>query len=151
MSTALTKMVNQVLPASFGGSATYNRDHSMFVSETYTSAMGHGYFQGLQLSNRIAVVYDIGRGGWGSNPHFLNGVTVYNFNGNQKQVIGRWFPSSWAFYSDGLARRVAEQLLVNFLKSQAKMLGASVSDSEINNYASAQIQAAVSNRPMLSA
>ena len=147
MSTALTSLVNQTLPAVSGSSLTYNADRNMFVTTGYTSGMGHTYFQGIQLSDRVAVVYNIGRGGWGSNPLFLNGVTVYCNDGHDKKIIGRWSPNPWAFYSDSLAQQVAVGLLYDYLKSQLQIQGAYVADNELQQFAKAQIQAAATQRP----
>lgn len=151
MNTSLSNLVNQALPAVSGSSLSYNSDRNMYLTTAYTSAMGHSYFQGIQLSNRVAVVYNIGRGGWGSNPFFLNGVTVYCFDGRDKKIIGRWSPDSWAFYSDCLAKRVAVKLLYDYLKSQLLLKGAYVADSDLKSFADAQIEAAANNRPRLTA
>lgn len=149
MNTQLEKFVNTTLPAVSGSSVTYNKDRNMFLTAGYTSGMGHTYFQGIHLSDRVAIVLNIGEGGWGCHPLFLNGVTVYCFDGTNKVIIGKWAPSSWEFYSDGLANRVATDLLYDYLKSQTKMQGVCISDGELQNFASAQIQAAACNRPAL--
>lgn len=151
MNNSLADLVNQTLPAVSNSSVTYNADRNMFLTSGYTSGMGHTYFQGIQLSDRVAVVYNIGQGGYGSNPLFLNGVTVYCFDGREKKIIGKWSPSCWAFYTDHLAHNVATQLLFDYLKSQMRILGASIADSELKNYAIAQIRAAATNRPRLTA
>ena len=151
MNTSLATLVNQTLPAVSNSSVTYNADRNMFLTSGYTSGMGHTYFQGIQLSDRVAVVYNIGQGGYGSNPLFLNGVTVYCFDGREKKIIGKWSPSSWEFYSDLLARNVATQLLFDYLKSQMRIQGAYVEDSELRSFATAQIRAAATNRPRLTA
>ena len=113
----------------------------MFLTQGYTSGMGHTYFQGIQLSNRVAVVSNIGQGGWGSNPHFLNGVTVYCFDGSEKKIIGKWAPVNYAFYSDSLVQCIATELLYNYLKSQVMIQGALIDDSELKSFAIAQINA----------
>jgi hypothetical protein len=117
----------------------------MFVTTGYTSGMGHTYFQGIQLSDRVAVVCNIGRGGWGSNPHFLNGVTVYCFDGREKKIIGKWTPATYAFYCDSLVQRVATELLYNYLKSQIKIQGVLINDSDLRSFATAQISAAANS------
>ena len=78
-------------------------------------------------------------------------VTVYCFDGREKKIVGKWSPSSWAFYSDSLAQRVATDLLFDYLKSQMKMLGSYIADGELKSFAIAQIHAAATNRPCLSA
>lgn len=150
MTYTLSTLVNEALPALSGSSVAYNKERNMYVTNGYTSAMGHTYFQGIHLSNRVAVVLNIGRGGWGSNPYFLNGVSVYCFDGKDKKLIGSWTPNTWAFYSDMLAQKVAVMLLLQYLKSQAMLSGARISDSELGEFAIAQIQAAETSRPSLS-
>ena len=60
--TPLTSLVSQALPAVSGSSITYNPDRNIFLTTGYTSAAGNTYFQGIHLSNRLAIVYDIGVG-----------------------------------------------------------------------------------------
>lgn len=145
MNNSLANIVNQALPAVSNSNVSYCADRNMFVTTGYTSGMGHTYFQGIQLSDRVAVVCSIGRGGWGSNPHFLNGVTVYCFDGKEKKIIGKWSPAIYAFYSDSLVQRVATNLLYDYLKSQVRMQGALIDDSELKNFATAQISAAATS------
>lgn len=151
MNKSLTKLVNNALPATSNRAVTYNKERNMYVTTGYTSQMGHTYFQGIQLNDRVAVVFDIGQGGWGFNPLFLNGVTVYCFDGQEKKIIGRWTPYDWEFYSDRLAKSVAIELLFDYLRSQTLMIGASVSDDELREYAKAQIEEATKERPLLTA
>lgn len=146
--TSLTTLVNQVLPTA-SGNVIYNAEKHMFLTEGYTSAMGHTYFQGIQLSDRVAVLYSIGVGGYGWNPTFLNGVTVYCFDGKEKKVIGKWAPTYYEFYSDSTAKYIATELLLNYLKSQMKIKGIQISDQELSKFAAAQIEAATSNNPNL--
>lgn len=147
MSTALSNFVNGALPVAASTGLTYNAQRNMYLTNGHTSSMGHTYFRGIQLSDRVAVIYDIGRGGYGCNPTFLNGVTVYCYDGTAKKIIGKWTPSPWAFYSDYLARKVAATLLYDYLKSQMKIQGVSISDSELEQFAVKQIEAAVTNAP----
>lgn len=147
----LAKFVNEALPAVSGSHLSYNPDRNMFLTDGYTSGMGHTYYQGIQISERVAVVYDIGRGGWGCNPLFLNGVKVYCFDGREKKLIGSWNPSCYCFYGDDTALRIATELLYNYLESQVKMTGASLTSRELREFATAQIKAAATHRPALSA
>ena len=146
MNNTLSTLINQTLPVSSNSSLTYNASKNMYLTSGYTSGMGHTYFQGIQLSDRVAVVYNIGRGGYGSNPLFLNEVTVYCFDGQDKKIIGKWSPEDWAFYSDHLAHTVAEHLLYNYLQSQMKMQGVYIDSSELKDFAAAQISAAVTSQ-----
>jgi hypothetical protein len=149
MTTNLNILVNKALPAIANKSVTYNADRNMFLTSGYTSQAGHTYFQGIQLSDRVAIVCSIGRGGWGTNPLFLNEVSVYCFDGTKKVLIGSWSPIDYEFYSEARARMHATQLLYDHLTSQARMSGISISNSELEQFAAAQIRAAVLNRPAL--
>ena len=147
MNKSLSNFVNQALPAVSNSSVTYNADKNMFLTTGYTSGMGHTYFQGIQLSDRVAVVYNIGHGAWG-DAIFLNQVTVYCFDGKEKKIVGRWSPADYAFYSDYLANKIATKLLFDYLKSQLMIQGASIADTELMSFATAQISAAATNRFM---
>ncbi len=151
MNEKLTNLIDRVLPEVSTSSISYNRDRNMFLTTGWTSGLGHTYFQGIQLSNRIAIICSIGRGGYGSNPLFLNRVDVYCFNGTKKQIIGSWHPVNWDFYSDYLAHRVAKDILVNYLKGQMRLQGCHVCEKELLGYAEAQINAATSNMKSLTA
>ena len=77
MNTSLATLVNQTLPAVSNSSVTYNADRNMFLTAGYTSAAGNTYFQGIHLSNRLAIVFDIGVG---YAYTFLNGMKLYCFD-----------------------------------------------------------------------
>ncbi|MCQ2287625.1 MAG: hypothetical protein MJZ74_00820 [Muribaculaceae bacterium] len=145
--TSLARLVNDALPAVSGSSLTYNADRNMFLTTGYTSAAGNTYFQGIHLSNRLAIVFDIGIG---YARTFLNGLQVYCFDGREKKLIGS---RSYAcvFYTDSRAQREAAEVLLEYLMSQAKLVGAYVSDSELEAFAQQQVLAAATNRPQLTA
>ena len=143
MNSALTNLVNQMLPVASSSNLSYNVSRNMYLTQGYTSGIGHTYFQGIQLSDRVAVVYNIGQGGYGYNPLFLNGVTVYCFDGKDKKLIGSWSPTPWAFYSDYLARTKAADILYDYLYSQVKLQGSAIDTSVLRDFANAQIKAAV--------
>lgn len=149
MNGALSNLVNQMLPVASNSNLSYNASRNMYLTQGYTSGMGHTYFQGIQLSDRVAVVYNVGRGGYGCNPLFLNGVTVYCFDGKDKKLIGSWSPSTWEFYSDSLARRVASNILFDYLQSQVKLQGSAIDTSVLREFANAQIKAAVEGQSKL--
>ena len=147
MRTSLANLVEQTLPAVSGSSVTYNPDRNMFLTMGYTSAAGNTYFQGIHLSHRLAIVFDIGVG----YAHtFLNGMKLYCFDGTQKKLIGsRSYCSQ--FYADEYARKEASSILFEYMKSQAMMIGAYVPDSTLKNFAEEQVLSAATNRPCLTA
>lgn len=145
MNNSLVSLVNRTLPAVSGSAVTYNADRNMFLTKGYTSAAGNTYFQGIHLSNRIAIMLDIGVG---YAYTFLNGLKVFCFDGKEKKLIGSRFYNC-CYYSDSFARKEAAELLVEYMKSQAKMLGACIHDSQLEDFAKEQVLAAATNRPSL--
>ena len=86
--SSLNSLVCQALPALSGSSVTYNAERNMYLTQGYTSAAGNTYFQGIHLSNRLAIVLDIGIG----YAHtFLNGIKLYCFDGKDKKLIASRF------------------------------------------------------------
>lgn len=113
MNTSLATLVNQTLPAVSNSSVTNNADRNMFLTAGYTSAAGNTYFQGIHLSNRLAIVFDIGVG---YAYTFLNGMKLYCFDGTQKELISSRFYNCCC-YCDTFARREASENLCEILKS----------------------------------
>ena len=145
--TALQAIVAKELPALSGESLTYNAAKNVFLTTGYTSAAGNTYFQGIHLSNRLAIVFDIGVG---YAYTFLNGMKLYCFDGTQKKLIGSRFYSCCC-YCDSFARREASEILCEYLKSQAKLMGTYISDSQLEEFAKNQVLSAATNRPRLTA
>lgn len=143
--SSLNSLVCQALPALSGSGVTYNAERNMYLTQGYTSAAGNTYFQGIHLSNRLAIVLDIGIG----YAHtFLNGIKLYCFDGmDRKLIASRFFDCT--FYTDGIVRVYAAEMLVNYLESQAKMLGAYVEKSQLLSYAKEQVLAAATNKNLL--
>ena len=140
-------LVNSTLPAMSGSNVTYNNEHNIFLARGYTSSAGYTYFQGIRLSDRLIVMYDFGQG-WAHL--FLNGIRLYGYNGTEKKLLTS--RSYFNFYfSESAARRECEDLLLNFMKTQSRMLSASVCNSQLEDFVHAMIGAvgAVTNRPML--
>lgn len=145
MKNSLSTLVNQTLPAVSNSSVTYNADRNMFLTTGYTSAAGNTYFQGIHLSNRLAIVFDIGIG---YAYTFLNGMKLYCFDGTQKKLIGSRFYNCCC-YSDSYARKEATEILLEYLKSQAKIVGAYISETQLEEFARNQVLSAATNRPGL--
>lgn len=135
---SLTSLVSKALPALSGSSVTYNAERNMYLTRGYTSAAGNTYFQGIHLSDRLAIVLDIGIG---YAHEFLNGIKLYCFDGKAKKLIASRFFNS-LFYTDGAVRVYAAEMLMDYLESQAKMLGAYVERSQLLSYAKEQVLAA---------
>ena len=59
METRLISLVEKALPAMSGSQVTYCQRSNIFLSSGYTSAAGNTYFQGIRLSDRIIINYDL--------------------------------------------------------------------------------------------
>ena len=137
MSGNLITVVNHCLPQ-FGG-LNYNSERRMFFSSGYTSQAGNTYFQGLRLSNRLAIVEDIGQGYYHT---FLNGLKLYCYDGNQMKLIATRYYNC-CYYSEYIVKQEAESMLKDYIKSQAIMLGAGLPDGMLNEYVNKQVAMAV--------
>ena len=104
----LISLVEKALPAMSGSQVTYNSQNNIFLSSGYTSAAGNTYYQGIRLSDRIIINYDFGQG----YAHlFLNGIRIYGYDGNQKQLI-----SSRSYYSQCFSEQYAKSECQNMVK-----------------------------------
>ena len=82
--TRLNQIIEQVFPTLSGNGLTYNKRNNMYLTSGYTSNAGNTYFNGIQLSDRLIIQYDLGQGYFYL---FLNGIKIYCFNGTEKQLI----------------------------------------------------------------
>ena len=76
---------------------------------------------------------------------FMNGLKLYCFDGQNKKLIGSRLYNCHG-YSDSSAARESEEILFNYLKSQSGMMGASVSDSQLHDFAHAMVAEGMNNQ-----
>lgn len=128
--TALQTIVAKSLPALSGESLTYNAAKNVFLTLGYTSAANNTYFKAIRFSNRLAVYYDIGQG---YARTFLNGITLFCWNGKKAHIIAQkfWGGANWVDFSEYFAKQQSILMLKDFLAGQLKMQGAHVSEQEI--------------------
>ena len=132
--TALTRLAIKALPALSGASVTYNPEKSVYLTLGYTSAAGNTYFKAVRFSDRLAVHYDIGQG---YAYTFLNGITLFAWDGNQAVIIGK---KMWGGYgnrvcfSERFAMEQTVQMLKNYLEGQAKAIGQCVSEQQLLSF-----------------
>lgn len=126
MTKSMTNVLAKALPALSGSSITYNSENNVFLTSGYTSAAGNTYYKAVRVSNRLAVSYDIGEAHYGYT--FLNGITLYCWDGQKAKVIGQrfWGGCNWKLFSEEFAKEQAIDMLDDYLMSQAKALGAKV-------------------------
>lgn len=126
----LALIVKRALPAMSGETVTYNAAKNIFMTAAYTSLAGNSYFKTIQISKRLIIYYEIGVG----YAHtFLNGITLYGFDGHNANIIGRK-SYSCLFFNEIRAKEESVLILKNFIEGQAKMSHALVSDQQMLSY-----------------
>ena len=102
----------------------------MYLTLGYTSAAGNTYFKAIRLSNRLVVYYDIGQG---YARTFLNGITLFCWNGPKANIIAQkfWGGANWVDFSEYFAKQQSILMLKDFLAGQLKAQGEHVSEQEI--------------------
>lgn len=134
MTTALTRLAAKALPALSGASMTYNPEKNVYLTLGYTSTAGNTYFKAVRFSDRLAVHYDIGIG---REITFLNGITLFAWDGNQAVIIGKkiWGGyGNWGCFSERFAMEQTVQMLKNYLEGQAKVIGQYVSEQQLLSF-----------------
>ena len=124
-------LANAALPSFSGSKLTYNEKKNILLTEGYTSAAGNTYFQGIRMSDRIVVSYQLGQG---YCYLFLNGIRIYAYNGRELQLIAQDFYHCNVF-SEYSAKMQAMKLVKNYLSNQATLTGRSVKTEMIEDMA----------------
>ena len=131
MNTSLALVAAKALPALSGSSLTYNPEKNVYLTLGYTSAAGNTYYKAIRLSDRLAVYYHIGEG----YAHtFLNGITLFAWNGQKAKVIAQklWGGyNNWRYFNERTAKEESIIMLKDFLAGQAKAMGSVITDSQL--------------------
>ena len=118
MENNLAIAVKSALPM-LSGNITYNQAANMFLTPGYMSLAGNVYQQGVRLSRRMAVKFDIGHG-WCHS--FLNGIQVYMWDdGKPKIVVHRCYSNFW--WSEYDAQQELKSVVKSYLVNESKLLG----------------------------
>ena len=138
--TTLLQLAAKSLPALSGESVTYNAQKNVFLTQGYTSNAGNMYYKAIRLSSRLLVCCELGQG---YSLTFLNGLTLYAYDGKSKNMIGRktWGGSfNWVCYSERFVREQCIQMLTDYMKGQMKMLGQSVNEQELQEFSRSMVE-----------
>lgn len=130
-STSLANVAQRILPALSGSQLTYNAARNILLTSGWTSALNNTYYRGIRISPRLAVFYDFGQG---YKYTFLNGITLFAFDGHKARIIGKrtWGGcNNWVVFSEGFARQQSILMLRDFLQGQMRMLNASCSQQQL--------------------
>lgn len=128
--TAIQLVAAKALPALSGATVTYNAERNVYLTTGYTSQAGNTYFKAIRLSNRLAVYYNIGIGYCRT---FLNGITLFAFNGTKPELIGQK-AFNCHFFSEQDAATQSVLMLKSYLEGQAKLMGATVSERQMLDF-----------------
>lgn len=130
MNNALSLVATKALPALSGSSLTYNAEKNVYLTLGYTSAAGNTYYRAIRLSKRLAVYYHIGEG---YARTFLNGITLFCWDGQKAKIIAQkfWGGYDWRSFTERFAKEQSILMLKDFLTGQAKALGAQVSEQQM--------------------
>lgn len=143
ISTKLTKVVEHALPALSGSNVTYNKQHNIYLSDAYTSAMDNTYYQGIRLSNRIIISYSIGEGYCYT---FLNGIRIYGFIGTDKKLIATK-DLNCCILREKCAKNMCVAMLEDYIEGQAKLINTSLAKSDIKTFSNELVEEAIKNNP----
>ncbi|MBD5387536.1 hypothetical protein HDR70_06600 [bacterium] len=140
MTTALTRLAAKALPALSGSPVIYIPEKNVYVTPGYTSASGNTYYKALRYSDYLAVHYDIGEG---YARTFLNGITLYCWDGPNGVIIGKkmWGGyGNWVGFSEHFAMEQTVQMLKNYLAGQAKILGQYHSEQQLLSFSRQMVE-----------
>ena len=135
--TQLTRLAERVLPALSGASVSYNADKNTFYTAGYNSAAGNTYYKTYRLSDRLCISCSLGQGYLHT---FLNGLSIFGWDGQKSRLLGSWTSPCTTFFSDYAVKEVAMKLVKDYLSSQAKLSGATVPDSQLCAFSKALIE-----------
>lgn len=134
MSNELALVASKALPTLSNGSLTYNPEKNVFLTNGYVSGAGNAYYKAVRVSDRLAVAYSIGEG-YAHN--FLNGITIYCWDGEKAKIIAQKFwggCGNWIAFSERFAKEQSILMLKNFLATQTKILGKQISDQQLLSF-----------------
>lgn len=135
MNTNQLSLVNVALPSFSGSRLTYNEKKNIILTEGYTSAAGNTYFQGIRMSDRIVVSYQLGQG---YCYLFLNGIRIYAFNGKELQLIAQDFYNCNVF-SEESAKQEAIKMVKSYLSNQVALTGKTVEQTMVEDMAASLV------------
>lgn len=139
MTTSISIIASKALPALSGSSLTYNPEKNVYLTLGYTSPAGNSYYRAIRLSKRLAVYYHIGEG----YAHtFLNGITLFCWDGTQAKIIAQkfWGGCDWKDFTEQFAKEQSILMLRDYLAGQAKSQGAQISDQQMLSFSREMIE-----------
>lgn len=133
----LVSLAERALPCLSGDSVSYNADKNLFVTSGYTSAAGNTYYKTYRVSDRLCVSCSLGQG---YAYLFLNGLSIYGWDGQKSHLLANWTSPGTTFFSDHTVKDVALRLVKDYLASQAKLSGTTIPDTQLLEFSKALVE-----------
>lgn len=133
-SSVCNNLIDSVLP-SFGNSRialpVWDESQKLFIGEEYESAAGNRYYRGIRFSDRIAIVEKIGLyHSW----TYIDGLELYVFD-NKAVKLAQKRSFKKVFHDAAFVRSQSEQMVSDYLRGTAKILGNKIADSDMTDCA----------------
>lgn len=113
------------------GTLKYDSCYQLYYSEGWMSGAGNVYSKGFRVSDRVLFVFSIGQGYCRT---FINGISVYIYDGNRFLLVGSKLYSC-TFFSNSFIDSECKQIIVDYIKSQARLAGSSVTEVQASQMA----------------
>ena len=130
MEKELSLIVTKALPALSGSSLTYNAEKNVYLTLGYTSSAGNTYYRAIRISKHLVVYYHIGEGMFRT---FLNGITIYAWDGQKPSLIAQkdWGGDNWRSFNEYSAAQESIIMLKDYLAGQAKAMGRTLPENQL--------------------
>ena len=111
------------------------------LTSSYTSENGHTYFKSTMFTKRLVISYSIGEG---YAHKFLNGITIYVWDGEQTKVIAQknFTETTPYVFTEEKAKREAVELLKDYLLKQAEENGVSLGEASASQLSTQLVEEA---------
>ncbi|MDP1621202.1 MAG: hypothetical protein Q8M08_02565 [Bacteroidales bacterium] len=139
----VTVLADKAMPAAFKtAELTFNAGKNIFLTQGYTSQAGNTYYQGVRFSDRIIITQQLGQGYYYT---FLNGIRIFGFNGKEVTLIAEK-SFHCCVYSESYVKSESENLIKDFLKSQAAISGSMVDIQQLDTFAQSLVAETMKNQ-----
>lgn len=135
MSILSLSSVSRLLPISNGDMLRYDSVNRLYYTNGWTSAACNTYNRGFRISSRLVIEMRIGQGYCRT---FINGISIYIFNGHSIELINSK-NYDCCFFSNMFIDSECKKMVEEYVTSQKKLLGAYISESEIKRVSSAMV------------
>ena len=127
--------VSKLLPIQSGDTLRYDSVNRLYYTNGWTSAACNTYSRGFRISPRLVIEMRIGQGYCRT---FINGISLYIFNGHGIELIDSKNYNCCCF-SNMFIDSECKKMIEEYVSSQKRLLGGYISESEIKRLSSAMV------------